>query len=205
MPTIYDLKPRFQRLIRPAAAGLVARGITANQVTLAGLALSGLGGLLVGLTGAHWAALALLPAILLVRMALNAIDGIMAREHGQQTRLGALLNELTDPAADALLYLPLAFSPHVPGALLVAVVTAGILAEMAGAVAPTVGARRRHDGPFGKSDRAAFFGLFAVLLAALGGGAWVAWALWIGLALSAATVLNRCRKALRENTPGEGE
>ena len=29
-------------------------------------------------------------------MALNAIDGMLAREHGQKSTLGAYLNELTD-------------------------------------------------------------------------------------------------------------
>jgi CDP-diacylglycerol--glycerol-3-phosphate 3-phosphatidyltransferase len=43
-------------------------------------------------------------------MALNAIDGMLAREHGQASRLGAVLNELGDVVADAGLYLPLALT-----------------------------------------------------------------------------------------------
>lgn len=46
-------------------------------------------------------------------MGLNAIDGMLAREFGQQSRLGAYLNELSDVIADAALYLSLA---SVPGA-----------------------------------------------------------------------------------------
>ena len=34
-----------------------------------------------------------LPTALFARMALNAIDGMMAREHNQASKLGALLNE----------------------------------------------------------------------------------------------------------------
>lgn len=176
----------------------MARGITANQVTLAGLALSALGGLAIGWSGGHWLALLLLPAVLLARMALNALDGMMAREYGQASRLGALLNELCDVAADAALYLPLALVPGVPGFLMVVVVVAGMTAEMAGALGPMIGASRRYDGPFGKSDRAAAFGLLAVLLAVGLGGAWVVWALWTGLAATLWTVVNRCRRALAE-------
>ena len=50
----------------------------------------------------------LLPAVLFVRMALNAIDGMLAREHGQKSALGAFLNELCDVVSDAALYLPFA-------------------------------------------------------------------------------------------------
>lgn len=38
----------------------------------------------------------LLPLWMLLRMALNAVDGMLAREFGQQSRLGAYLNELCD-------------------------------------------------------------------------------------------------------------
>ncbi len=43
--------------------------------------------------------LLLLPVTLFVRMALNAIDGMMAREHGQASAAGAVLNELSDVVA----------------------------------------------------------------------------------------------------------
>ncbi len=32
--SIYDLKPKFQNLLRPTVVKLAQRGITANQVTL---------------------------------------------------------------------------------------------------------------------------------------------------------------------------
>ena len=41
-------------------------------------------------------------------MALNAIDGMLAREYGQKSRLGAYLNELGDVVSDAALYAPFA-------------------------------------------------------------------------------------------------
>ena len=40
MVTIYDLKPRFQALLRPLATVLVRAGATANGLTLAALGLS---------------------------------------------------------------------------------------------------------------------------------------------------------------------
>ena len=35
MPTIYQLKPAFQNLLRPLVRSLAAAGVTANQVTVA--------------------------------------------------------------------------------------------------------------------------------------------------------------------------
>ena len=42
-------------------------------------------------------------------MALNAIDGMLAREFIKKSRLGGYLNEITDVVSDAALYLPFAF------------------------------------------------------------------------------------------------
>ena len=101
MPTIYDLKPRFQALLRPLADGLAKAGVTANGVTLAALALSlAHGAWLALLPQSRWPFL-LLPVTLFLRMALNAIDGMMAREHGMKSPEGAVLNELGDVISDA--------------------------------------------------------------------------------------------------------
>ena len=110
--------------------------------------------------------LLLLPVTLFLRMAFNAIDGLMAKEHGQASAQGAVLNELSDVIADAALYLPFALIAGLNAPLVVLVVVAGIIAEMAGALGPMLGVKRCYAGPFGKSDRAFAFGLLAVLLGA---------------------------------------
>jgi CDP-diacylglycerol--glycerol-3-phosphate 3-phosphatidyltransferase len=112
--TLYDLKPRFQALLRPLATRFAAMGVTANQVTLIAAVLSVVLGTWLCLAGASSPFL-LLPAWLFVRMALNAIDGMLAREFGQKSRLGGYLNELCDVVADAALLLPFAFvAPFTP-------------------------------------------------------------------------------------------
>ena len=92
----------------------------------------------------------LLPVTLFLRMALNAIDGMMAREHGMKSPDGAVLNELGDVISDAALYLPFALVAGVNAALVVLVVIAAIIGEMAGALGPMLGGTRRYDGPLGK-------------------------------------------------------
>ncbi|WP_108682637.1 CDP-alcohol phosphatidyltransferase family protein [Methyloceanibacter sp. wino2] len=199
MATIYDLKPRFQALLRPIAARLVNGGATANGVTLAALILSVAQGAAIALwPEARWPLL-LLPITLLVRMALNAIDGIMAKEHGQKTPVGALFNELSDVVSDAALYLPFALIAGVNAPLVVLVVVASVIAEMAGVLGTFIGASRRYDGPFGKSDRAFGFGALAVLLGiGLAPGLWTTFVLAAMLALAILTIWNRARRALAE-------
>ena len=199
MPSIYDLKPAFQNLLRPICRGLVRAGVTANQVTLAALVLSFVtGSLLYWQPRSHWPLL-LVPVVLLVRMALNAIDGMIAREYDMQTPLGAILNELGDVLSDAALYLPLAANPDIPAGLIVPAVALAVISEMTGVIAVQIGARRRYDGPMGKSDRAFVFGAISLALG-LGApaGVWVAIVLAVMLVLLALTILNRARKALGE-------
>jgi CDP-diacylglycerol---glycerol-3-phosphate 3-phosphatidyltransferase len=198
MPSVYGLKPKFQDMLRPAVNGLARAGVTANQVTVAALVLSlAAGGAIAWARGGRM--LLLLPVALFVRMAMNAMDGMLAREHGQKSSLGALLNELSDVIADVTLYLPLALVPGFDARLVVGVVVLAILTEMTGVIAVQIGASRRYDGPMGKSDRAFWFGVLALLL---GVGLHVERAvpivLIVILLLLALTIVNRARGALRE-------
>lgn len=202
MASIYDLKPRFQALLRPLTRWLAGAGVTANQVTVFAALLSAAAGLVVFLRPAAGWPLLLIPGVLFARMALNAIDGMLAREHGQKSRLGAVLNELGDVVADAALYLPLALVPGVAAPLVVAIVLLAVIAEMAGVVGVQIGASRRYDGPMGKSDRAFAFGLLALLLGlGVGPGRWVTALLALVALLAAFTIVNRCRRALAEPRP----
>ena len=199
MPTIYQLKPIFQNLLRPLTQRLFRRGVTANQVTVVAMLLScAVGALLYGFSTARWP-LFLIPLFLFVRMALNAIDGLLAREHNQKSALGAVLNELGDVVSDAALYLPFAVLPGVDPALMVLTVLLAVISEMTGVVAIQIGATRRYDGPMGKSDRAFVFGVVALALA-LGAppGAWQNLAFGAVALLLLLTIFNRVRSALQE-------
>ena len=200
--SIYELKPRFQALLRPMVVRLHAMGVTANQVTMAACVVSVALGLWLFFAAPSFsspAAFALIPLWMFLRMAFNAIDGMLAREHGQQSALGAFLNELTDVLSDAALYLPFALvAPFHPFWVGTVIVLAG-LSEFTGALGPTVGASRRYDGPLGKSDRAFVFGALG-LYVALGWPlpVWAGWLMPLLAALVAWTIVNRIRRALAE-------
>ncbi|MEB3839733.1 CDP-alcohol phosphatidyltransferase family protein [Pseudomonas guariconensis] len=199
MPSIYQLKPRFQALLRPGVKRLYARGVTANQVTVAAALVSILLGLLLAWQHDVTGLFILVPVWMLLRMALNAVDGMLAREFGQQSTLGAYLNELCDVVADAALYLPFALLPGVSPALVVLVVVSAVISEYAGVMGPLAGASRRYDGPMGKSDRAFAFGVLGTGIAfGVLSAAWIDGLLLVILALSLYTLYNRVRQGLAE-------
>lgn len=197
--SIYQLKPAFQNLLRPGVVRLYAWGVTANQVTVLACVISVALGLVLFFLEPSPQAFALIPLWMFVRMAFNAVDGMLAREHGQQTPLGAFLNELTDVVSDAALYLPFALVlPGHPFWVGLVIVLAG-LSEFAGALGTTVGASRRYDGPMGKSDRAFVFGALGLALAlGLPIPAWVVWLMPLLALLVALTTVRRVRSALAE-------
>jgi CDP-diacylglycerol--glycerol-3-phosphate 3-phosphatidyltransferase len=158
--TVYELKPRFQALLRPLVGRLARAGVTANQVTVA----AAVGALVAAQAGLR-PLFMLVSVWLLVRMALNAIDGMLAREFGQESRLGGYLNELGDMISDAALYAPFALIAPFGSGWVGAVIVLAIVGEGAGILGRTAGASRRYDGPFGKSDRAVLFGLLGLLIA----------------------------------------
>lgn len=197
MPSIYELKPRFQALLRPLCNRLAAKGVTANQVTLLACLMCLVHGLLLCLYPGQALWLLLLPVTLFLRMALNALDGMLAREHHQASRLGGLLNELTDVVSDQALYLPFALVANVPAVPAVLAACLAGLTEMAGVVSQVLGGGRRYDGPMGKSDRAAAYGFLALMLGlGLGADWWVASFIWIMVALLVVTVYRRSRVVL---------
>lgn len=199
--SIYQLKPRFQQLLRPALAALGRSGVTPNQVTILAMLLSVAYGVALAAAPGRMALWWGLPVFLFLRMALNAIDGMLANATGNKTALGALLNELCDQVSDVALYLPFAYAAGIAPPLVIAVVIGALLAEFAGVLAPSIGAARRFDGPMGKSDRAFAFGLLALLIAGGVQPRWCNGLLGLILLLSALTVFNRLRQALRACAP----
>lgn len=197
MMSIYAFKPKFQNLLRPLVYSLYQRGITANSVTLCACAVSFLIGGLLSMFAENPAWFWLLPLWLPLRMAFNAVDGMLAREFNQQSALGGYLNEVTDVVSDAALYLPFAFlSPFGSVQIGLFIWLAG-LTEFCGVLGQVHGNGRRYDGPLGKSDRAFVFG-GAGLWYALAGSlpAWSGWIMWLLILLLVWTCVQRIRRGV---------
>ena len=188
MISIYQLKPRFQALLRPIARSCATAGVTANMVTITAMLVSLALGAVLAFYGERRDVFLLLPLWMFLRMAFNAIDGMLAREFGQKSALGAYLNELSDVVSDAALYLPFVTIAPFGWDSVGAVVFLSAVSEMAGALGPMVGGERRYDGPMGKSDRAFVFGALGLATALLPDRP--AWLFWLMPLIAAAIVLN---------------
>jgi CDP-diacylglycerol--glycerol-3-phosphate 3-phosphatidyltransferase len=198
MISIYQIKPAFQNALRPLSDRLWRFGVTPNQITLAAILLSFLSGLFIALFPTSPVSLLFLPFALLLRMILNAIDGMLAREHHLQSALGTFLNELGDGLSDAFIFLPFCLIPGISALLIISIVVLSLLSEMAGLVAIQVGNERRYDGPMGKSDRAFVFGAISLLLGLklLASGMLLNLVLIVVMILLMFTIYNRAAKAI---------
>ena len=163
MISIYKIKPTFQKLLFPILRFLHQRGVTANQITWASILLSiGIGICFWYAQQFHWLLLTL-PLGLFTRMALNALDGMMARTYNQQSKQGELLNELGDVVSDVFIYFPLLKLEPQSAYLTVIFIGLSIINEFTGLLGKVVINERRYDGPMGKSDRAFVVGLYGLL------------------------------------------
>ncbi|OCG67426.1 CDP-alcohol phosphatidyltransferase family protein [Gilliamella sp. Fer4-1] len=200
MLSIYQLKPKFQAFLRPYADYLYNANVTANQVTL----IAGFGSILIAFivgrfTAYQWI-FGLIPIWMFIRMALNAIDGMLAREYNQKSNLGAYLNEMCDVVSDCALLLIFTQINQVETSLVIAIVLLSFLTEYVGVLGLMVGCSRRYDGPMGKSDRA-----FAFSLISLGIASYLLPLDWLNILLLLITflllitVINRVRKGLQES------
>jgi len=179
--SLYQLKTQFQNQLRPISNTLVEQNITANQVTVSAVLLSiGTAYIIAKPTAEQQRLWLLLPSSLFVRMALNAIDGMMAREHGQVSRLGAVLNEVGDMVADTTLLASL--TPHInnkewqnltanlPTNIstsqhhITALIALSIGTELLGVTSNTMLGVRANQGPLGKSDRAFLLGVLGAFM-----------------------------------------
>lgn len=197
--SIYALKPKFQNLLRPLVRQLSAKGVTANQVTLIACLLSILLGVVLALFPTFSSLFFLIPIWLFLRMALNAIDGMLAREFNQKSRLGGYLNEITDVVSDAALYLPFAFVAPFDGIQISSIIWLAALSELCGILGQVQGKTRRYDGPMGKSDRAFVFGVLGLLYAVNGSlHSFFWWVANILIILLIVTCIKRVKNGLAE-------
>ncbi len=199
MPSLYQCKPAFQNCLRSWVNRLAAWQITPNQVTVTASLMACVNGLAIAIFPQAGWPLFCVPGVLLARMALNAIDGMLAREHHLSSNLGCLLNELGDVVSDSALYLPFALVPAITAPGVVMVVVLAIITEMVGVLGLVVAKQRHYEGPMGKSDRAVVFSAIALALGLeVDPTGWLNGIWAIVIILQIWTIFNRAQAALRE-------
>lgn len=93
------VKTRARELLTYPARGLAAARVSPNHLTLAGLALSGIAGVVLGRGRFGWASLFLILAGL-----CDMLDGAVARTRNQSSLFGAHLDSTVDRLAEAFVF-----------------------------------------------------------------------------------------------------
>lgn len=164
MISIYEVKPKFQQLLMPLVDWMRKIGMMPNHVTILALLLSILTGVILSIFHDNKWIYIIMPIVMFVRMALNAIDGVMAKKYHMKSDLGLLLNELGDVISDLFLFLPFVFISEDYGIGILMFISLSIISEMTGVTVQVIGSTRRYDGPMGKSDRAFIIGFISFLI-----------------------------------------
>jgi phosphatidylglycerophosphate synthase len=157
---LYDVKPRFRALLQGLVPAL--RPIHPDAITLAGLLCSVLAAwLFQNAEAARWPFL-VIPALLLLRITFNALDGMVAQATGKARPFGEVLNELTDRLSDAAILLGIGISPLSSLRFGVGATVLVLLSSYVGVLGKAVGAGRQYGGILGKADRMLYLGLVCV-------------------------------------------
>ena len=164
MISIYKLKPKFQKLLQPLLLLLKRIGVSPNHITVFTIFFSLLIGyiLFLAIDNSFWYIIVALG--LLIRMMLNALDGMMANQFNLQSKLGEILNEIGDVISDIAIYFPFLYFEAIKSEYVILFIFLSIINEFCGVLAKLISGSRRYDGPMGKSDRAFLVGIICIVL-----------------------------------------
>ena len=164
MISVYKIKPKFQKLLQPILFLLRKIGVSPNQITIFTIFFSIAIGLFLffGIENKVWFLFVSLG--LLLRMALNALDGMMAKQFNLQSKKGEILNELGDIISDVAIFFPFIYFDSLKTEYIIIFIVLSIINEFCGILSKSIYGIRRYDGPMGKSDRALLVGLICIAL-----------------------------------------
>jgi len=162
---IYSIKPKFQVFLKPAERFCVRWKIHPTLINILALLLSIIGGIVLYFAGRHPLWLIYIPIMAFVRTALNALDGMVARDLKVKNQaFGEVLNEFMDRISDASIFFGLALAPYTNLVLGSAVTIIILLNSYLSIVSKAAGGSRQYGGFMGKADRMIYVGIMAVLI-----------------------------------------
>ena len=164
MISVYKLKPKFQKLLQPLLLLLKRMGVSPNHITVFTIIFSIIIGyiLFLGIQDRFW--FLIVSVGLLLRMMLNALDGMMAKQFNLQSKLGEILNEIGDVISDIAIYFPFIYFESIKSEYVIIFIFLSIINEFCGVLAKLISGTRRYDGPMGKSDRAFLVGVICIIM-----------------------------------------
>lgn len=169
-PDRRPIAARELRLFRSMAAGLARAGVSANAISIAGMACGVGAGVLFALTGTRpeWARVLWLAgaACVQLRLLANMLDGMVAIASGRASRVGELYNEVPDRVSDAATLVGLGYAAGGEPALGYLAALLAVFTAYVRAVGKAGGAPNDFRGPMAKQQRMFLVTVAAVYLAA---------------------------------------
>lgn len=199
---IYRIKPRFQQALGGTVAVLVQRRVHPDHLTIGALLLSlGGGAALWGSSQTLWLLL-LVPGVAMGRTALNALDGLVARDTGLARPWGEVLNEFCDRLADVALFAGVALAHRSNLQLGAAVLVLMLLSSYLAILSKAAGGRRQYGGVMGKADRMIYLSITTVLAFLLPAYPVLTFFLIVVLVGLVLTIAQRARATYADLQPG---
>ncbi|MBE0516344.1 MAG: CDP-alcohol phosphatidyltransferase family protein [Methanophagales archaeon] len=143
-------------LVRTIARFLAARGISPNFLSLLSFLFAVLAGIFFFLSGTS-SSFKLLLALAAIFVCLNALfdglDGVLAREIGNASKKGDLLDHVIDRYSDIFIIGGIVFGGYASWGIGVIAIIGVLLASYMGTQAQAVGLSRIYGGVLGRADR----------------------------------------------------
>ena len=160
---IYSIKPKFQEFLKPVKDWLVRHHISPTTINFLGFTCALAAALIIwrSIFPTPW--LLVVPLLVFVRTAFNALDGLVSRELGVASRFGEVLNEMLDRLADTAIFLGIALNSSASYPLATLALVAVLLCSFLGVLSKSAGAARQYGGFMGKADRMFYLGLACII------------------------------------------
>lgn len=196
---IYDIKPWFRQQLQPLIKLLW--NVHPDVLTWSAVVLSCIAGVLLYLSYyTPWLAFIVIP-LLFLRLALNALDGLLAQQTGKARAAGEVLNEMTDRIADVAIFAGLTLCPLTDKFIGFVSIIAILMVSYTGILGKAVGAERVYTGILGKADRMIYLMIVCLIYGffpdyGIAGFSTYTWLLIIFIPLACITILQRLLRIL---------
>ena len=176
--TIYSVKPLFQKTLMPMANLMIRLKIHPTAINISALVTSVIAGLLFPFISNLRFLMFVIPLLLFIRIAFNALDGIVARGLGVSSPKGEIYNEFIDRISDSAIFLGLLtifikdfnFLKLNDGFMIryqfifgIIFIILFLLNSYLGILAKAAGKERLYIGFIGKADRMFYLGLATLI------------------------------------------
>jgi CDP-diacylglycerol--glycerol-3-phosphate 3-phosphatidyltransferase len=178
------------------------KDVSPNAVSLAAVVFAAAGALCMMFAAQRSWLWLVAPVLFFLRIACNALDGLIAQAQGSGSPRGEIVNEFSDRLSDLLIFGAFALVRGVPVEHALVLLALVVFISYLDVLGQSVGAGRTRAGPFGKADRMLWLGLVCILAFAEASTGWTAprlWeqVVWVFLTLALLTILNRLARILR--------